>query len=75
MPVKLPENTPAIAPVPIIVGELRVLLVKYCSEVNWTILLFVISVIFVAVVAFPLMLPWIVSENIFVPSIVWLPVV
>ena len=53
MPVKLPVNVPAIAPEPVIVGAVNVLFVNVCVLVNWTISLFVILDIFVAVVALP----------------------
>ena len=56
-PVKLPVNTPAIEPVPVIVGDVNVLFVNVCDVFNWTILLLVILAIFVAVSAFPVKLP------------------
>ena len=52
-PVKSPVKVPAIAPVPVIVGDVNVLLANVWVSVNWTILLFVILAIFVAVSALP----------------------
>ena len=56
-PDKLPVNVPAIAPIPVIVGDVNVLLVNVCVSANWTILLFVIEAILVAVSALPVTSP------------------
>ena len=52
-PFKLPVNAPAIAPEPVMVGDINFLFVNVCVLVNWTISLFVIRAIFVAVSALP----------------------
>ena len=57
LPVKAPVNAPAIKPVPVIVGAVNVLFVSICDSFNWTISLFVIPTISVAVSAFPVKLP------------------
>ena len=49
-------KVPAIAPVPVIVGDVKVLFVNVCVAANWTILLLVIEAIFVAVSELPVRL-------------------
>ena len=56
-PVRFPVKAPAITPVPVIVGDVNVLLVNVCVASNCTISAFAIPTICVAVAALPVTSP------------------